>query len=340
MTAAAVAATTIAVAITGVGGAVAVPQPDVATVRRQVTELRHQAEEATEQYNGTREKLASVSVMISAAQTRVKQQQAQVEVARQGLGRLAAETYKAGDLEMVSLLLSDDPDAVLAATGLRETLGERRAQAVAALVAAERRLTQDQENLEAQKRELTTESARLKKLREQIDDKLDAAEALYNRLDAAQRAAYRRIGSTMDREDLESVGVDVPASGTLKCANVGIETASAKARIAIDHACDQLGKPYRWGGSGPGSYDCSGLTMAAWSKAGVSLPHNAAMQAREGTTVSQANLQPGDLLFFNNYNHTGIYLGKGLMIHAPQTGDVIKIASARLDGRLIKAVRL
>jgi cell wall-associated NlpC family hydrolase len=96
-------------------------------------------------------------------------------------------------------------------------------------------------------------------------------------------------------------------------------------------ALSQLGVPYRWGGSSPGEgFDCSGLTMWAYAQAGVSLPHNAAAQHSMGTPIDRSNLQPGDLVFFNGDSHMGMYIGGGQFVHAPHTGDVVKISG--LDG--------
>ena len=125
----------------------------------------------------------------------------------------------------------------------------------------------------------------------------------------------------------------------LDCSDVNIEFPSDRVRSVITFACGQLGKPYVWGADGPGSYDCSGLTMTAWARAGVSLPHNAKMQSGYGDHVNTSSLRPGDLIFFSGYGHVGMYIGKGLMIHAPHTGDVVKIAPARLSSA-IDAVRL
>jgi cell wall-associated NlpC family hydrolase len=88
-----------------------------------------------------------------------------------------------------------------------------------------------------------------------------------------------------------------------------------------------LGVPYRWGGADPSGFDCSGLIMYAYAKIGVSLPHNAAMQYGLGTSVSKDQLQPGDLVFFHGLGHNGMYIGGGQFIHAPRTGDVVKISS-------------
>jgi cell wall-associated NlpC family hydrolase len=336
------AAALIIAVVLGTLGAVSAsadPQPDLATVRRHVETLQHEAEAATESYNATREKLKSVSLMVQATTTRVTHQRARVLSARQSLGRLAAETYKAGDLHTLAILLGDDPEALLAASGLRATLSDRQAQAVARLVAAQRKLDADQAELESQRRRLSAETARQTELREQILGKLAQSRRLLSRLDGTQREAITRVSRALDREALEKLGVKVPADGRLDCQDLGIEYPSARVKKVLDFACAQLGKPYQWGGDGPGSYDCSGLTMAAWAAVGVSLPHNAAMQARYGTRVSASALQPGDLLFFSGYSHMGMYLGKGLMIHAPHTGDVVRIAPGRLD-RLLSAVRL
>ena len=88
-----------------------------------------------------------------------------------------------------------------------------------------------------------------------------------------------------------------------------------------------LGVPYVWGGASPAGFDCSGLVMYVFAQVGVSLPHNAAAQYGYGAPVSQGDLQPGDLVFFDGLGHEGMYVGGGQFIHAPHTGDVVKISS-------------
>ena len=98
------------------------------------------------------------------------------------------------------------------------------------------------------------------------------------------------------------------------------------AQRAVTIARGQLGVPYRWGGASPAGFDCSGLVMYAFAQVGVSLPHNAAMQYAYGSAVSRSALAPGDVVFFNGLGHNGIYIGGGQFIHAPHTGDVVKIS--------------
>jgi peptidoglycan DL-endopeptidase CwlO len=95
---------------------------------------------------------------------------------------------------------------------------------------------------------------------------------------------------------------------------------------AATAALAYLGVPYKWGGASPSTgFDCSGLTMYVFAQLGVQLPHYAAAQYGYGSPVPRDQLQPGDLVFFDGLSHVGIYIGNGQMVHAPETGDVVKI---------------
>lgn len=101
---------------------------------------------------------------------------------------------------------------------------------------------------------------------------------------------------------------------------------ASKARRAVVAARNQIGDPYRYGATGPGSFDCSGLVQYAWRKAGVRLPRVASSQfARIRHKVSWRNLKPGDLMFFNGLGHVGMYVGHGKMIHSPRTGERVRV---------------
>ncbi|WP_374109189.1 C40 family peptidase [Streptomyces sp. CC228A] len=103
---------------------------------------------------------------------------------------------------------------------------------------------------------------------------------------------------------------------------------TARSAKAVAFAYGAIGKPYQWGATGPSSYDCSGLTQAAWRAAGVALPRTTYSQINAGQRVARSQLSPGDLVFFySGLSHVGIYIGDGKMIHAPRTGSTVRIAS-------------
>ncbi|GAB3226775.1 C40 family peptidase [Glycomyces halotolerans] len=93
----------------------------------------------------------------------------------------------------------------------------------------------------------------------------------------------------------------------------------------VDFALDQVGKQYVWGSAGPDSYDCSGLMLRAYAQIGISLPHNAAAQYGQTANISRDELRPGDLVFYNSLSHVGMYIGNGLIVHAPNSRTVVKV---------------
>lgn len=108
---------------------------------------------------------------------------------------------------------------------------------------------------------------------------------------------------------------------------------ATKAEKALAFARAQVGKPYVCGATGPDSYDCSGLTQAAWRAAGFTLPRTTSDQVNAGTTVPLSDIQPGDLVFFyEDISHVGLYLGNGMMIHAPKPGAYVREESIFYDG--------
>jgi cell wall-associated NlpC family hydrolase len=148
--------------------------------------------------------------------------------------------------------------------------------------------------------------------------RIKAAEAAQQRQLAAA-AQSRLAAQTTPVVSGIGVGASTPEGSTIAPPN----THGGVVGVAMRY----LGVPYVWGGSSPRGFDCSGLVMYAFAAVGISLPHSSYAQFNMGTPVSIGQLQPGDLVFFSGASHVGIYIGGGQFIHAPHTGDVVKISS-------------
>jgi cell wall-associated NlpC family hydrolase len=113
------------------------------------------------------------------------------------------------------------------------------------------------------------------------------------------------------------------------------------AQVIVNTAMADRGRPYVWAGTGPSGFDCSGLVVSAARAAGISAPHSARRQSTMGTPVARAALRPGDLVFFYSpVSHVGIYIGNGQIVHAPTTGDVVKVSDIAYMGRYAGARRI
>jgi cell wall-associated NlpC family hydrolase len=140
---------------------------------------------------------------------------------------------------------------------------------------------------------------------------------------------------------LTSVVATAPAASAASVASAAVTAPTHAAKVALNTALAQQGKPYAWGGSGPNSFDCSGLTSFAYKAAGIKLPRTSKAQAAVGTPVARNALKPGDLVFFYSpVSHVGIYIGGGKMVHAPTSGSVVKTVSVDAMGHFAGARRL
>jgi peptidoglycan DL-endopeptidase CwlO len=148
----------------------------------------------------------------------------------------------------------------------------------------------------------------------------DAARQLQMAIAAQQRLTLARVTQAQSQDTIIGATAIAPESLT-------VVAPPSTHSGAADAALGQLGTPYVWAGSQPGGFDCSGLVMWAFAQVGVALPHSSFAQYGYGVPVSRDQLQPGDLVFFDGLGHVGIYIGGNQFVHAPHTGDVVRISS-------------
>jgi cell wall-associated NlpC family hydrolase len=148
----------------------------------------------------------------------------------------------------------------------------------------------------------------------------DRARQLQMAAVAQQRLSLARVSQAQSQDNIVGASAIAPQAQT-------VVAPPSTHSGAADAALGQLGTPYVWAGSQPGGFDCSGLVMWAFAQVGVSLPHSSYAQYGYGVPVSRDQLQPGDLVFFDGLGHVGIYIGGDQFVHAPHTGDVVKISS-------------
>lgn len=301
-------------------GALADPQPTMAQARAKLAKLNERADKVVDQYNAARERYRAAKKKYDRLNKDLNRQARTVEDLRRELVSMARSAYQTGGLmSWPSLLSQNDPAATLGGLASMTQLAAERAQALNAFERATRSLRDQRDRAKTayQEAEDTLEDLRAEKKK-------------VEKLVAEQTRLLQRLG-TYNRGNPNSKGVKYTGN------------ASGDARAVLQFAYAQIGKPYRFGGEGPDGWDCSGLTQASWRAGGVELPRTTYQQWAWGAQrrVSLDDLQPGDLIFSNGISHVGIYAGDGKMVHAPQTGDVVKVVS--LDsygrGRLVGAVR-
>lgn len=298
-------------------------------VKERVDELHHEAANAAERYHQATDELDDVERRLAKARERVKRQEARLKELITEVGGFAAATYRTGGIDpTLQVLMADDPEEYLAKASVVNAYSRQQAGQLLAVANQRQRLEQDTlladeelSRLEAIEAQLDEEKARAEKLLADAERLLDSLEAEERaRLEQERRDAERAAAAARESRASERSGDDSAPTSDVP--------ASARGQVALDFAMAQLGKPYAWGGNGPGSYDCSGLTRAAWAAAGVSLPRSSHQQIGVGTRVSWDQMRPGDLIFFYSpISHVGIYAGNGKMVHAVRSGVPVSLDS-------------
>ncbi|MFI5981344.1 NlpC/P60 family protein [Streptomyces sp. NPDC051555] len=294
--------------------AVPAPRPSVEEVRSRVDALQRQAGTATQEYDAAAERVAVQRAKLVALMDQVAHNTQRLNETRRLLGSLAAAQYRgAGPLgDAAALLLGSDPQGFFAQEHLMSRLGDRGERLLAD--ARQQQLDTSKRRAEAAGAlsEVESSQAELRQRKKAVQGRLAEANALLTGLTRAERT---RLAELEAGAGAEAPGGPLPADAP----------PSAHGARAVAFARAQLGKPYVWGATGPGSYDCSGLTQAAWRAAGIDLPRTTWDQVQAGPRIATADLRPGDLVFFyDDISHVGLYIGGGRMIHAPRPGAYVR----------------
>ena len=315
-----------------------------ARVQAAIDRMHARVEILVEDYNEVREALARTRAEQAKTREQVLDARRRLRAARKLLGRRLWTIYTGGAPSTLGqLLAADSVHQALVTTKYQE-------QVVGADRAAIDRVERLRREVEALAVKLAGQAERQERLRSrlaakrrQIESRLDAQRRYLKRLTRQVRKAVvqeRRRQERLRRQALlrrlaaERAARARAAAGSWRAGIGGAGAPSGAAGRAVAFARSQLGKPYVWGASGPSSYDCSGLMMAAYRSAGVCLPRVSRAQFGAGPRVGLGSLAPGDLVFFayntgnpGSIHHVGMYIGGGAMIEAPYSGASVRISS-------------
>ncbi|MCM1937937.1 NlpC/P60 family protein [Streptomyces sp. G3] len=339
-------------------------RPTLEEVEKKVDDLYRQAGSATEKYNAAKEKTSKQRKKVDGLLDDVAKRTQKLNDAREELGSFASAQYRTGAAvpETATLLLADSPQDYFDQNQLMDRLTGRQKSAVDDYVTQQSETMKKRREATESLKTLTESQNDLKTAKSTVQKKLATARELLSELTAEEKARLAAIEKKKQQEaarkaaelakqqaeeaaerkrqeeaaqqqesDAGSGGTST-GTGSSDSSTPGTSTGT-KADKAIAFARAQIGKPYVWGATGPDSYDCSGLTQAAWKAAGVTLPRVTYDQVNAGTTVPVSQAQPGDLVFFyDDISHVGLYIGDGMMIHAPKPGAYVREESIFYDG--------
>lgn len=267
------------------------------------TKLANQIDSLSEQYDGLKIQLTEAKTEARIAREAALRDAKQLVAGQVAVGQIAAQGYMNGSFDpALQLLQSSDPQAFANRASIMVQIQQENGDKVTDLASAE--AAAERARLTAQQ-----EASKAAVLAAQMNTKVHAIQRRENVLNSA---AFARAMDVFKQ--------------TGKYPNVKIPDGNSIGLQALRWALTKRGDPYVWGGSGPDVFDCSGLVMWAYAQVGISLPHFTGNQWNSGVHVSRSQLEPGDLVFFfADISHVGLYVGDGLMLDAPQTGEVVQI---------------
>jgi cell wall-associated NlpC family hydrolase len=334
----------------GGGGSAGTVKAQIGSAKHQLSALDAKVEAASERYDAARNRLGAAQQTAATAAQRLGQSKSKVASLQSRVTAFAVAAYR-GDTVSPLLTLANTGSAALMVRQMSsmQAVSESQAAALADVAAARRTEEQAQATATAA---LAAQQAAVKAMQADRAQILAAAhqeQQLLGRLQVreqaiikaakarrARLAAERRAAALAARQAAEAAAARAlsaaPSTPAPPAAPPAPVAGSGGAKVAVQWAYKELGKPYVWAAAGPDTFDCSGLTQYVWGKAGVALEHFTGDQWVEGTHVTQSQLEPGDLVFFaynihdpSSIHHVGIYVGGGNMIDAPFTGADVRV---------------
>ncbi len=274
--------------------------PSVDEIEKQIDKQWEQLEPTIEAYNKVHSQLGAKRKKVDELQKKIEPLSLQSAIALNKVGDLAVRYYKTGPgSDLNAMLVTGDPSTLTEQLTILNKLATDEKQQIAGVVATRDKYNAEKQKLEALVQQLAQQESELAAKKKQIN------------------AEIRRLTASLPKSVVKVTGCP-----TIK----GV--VSSAASTAIKTACKQVGDPYVWGATGPNSFDCSGLTQYAYKAAGIYLTHYTGAQWQSGRAVSRSDARPGDLVFFySDVHHVGLYLGDGLMVHAPRTGKPVQVSN-------------
>ncbi len=315
----------------------AAPTRDIRQVQDQVESLQMQAASANEKYNNAQDRLAATRGKLSTIQGKVDRERDDLSQAMASVSDLARSVYMSGGVDTtIQVLMADDPADFLAQSAALDQVAASQAADMRRTQTAQLRLAQSEAELADQ--ENIAKSARddMASAKSEADQHLADAQAVLASLQEAERQrlaelqAQQRAQSAAQAQAASQAianSSSSSSSGSTSTAGGGGYTGGTRAAVAVQYALSQVGKSYVAAAAGPSSFDCSGLTMAAWRQAGVSLAHYSYSQFSQVQRISDSELQPGDLVFYfgSGAHHVGMYIGGGKMVSASNPRDGVEV---------------
>ena len=317
------------------------PKPSIEEVQKKVDDLYRQADLATQKYDAAKAATATQRAKADALLDQVAAGTAKLNDTRRVIGSYAAAQYRDGGVTpTMTLLFSDDPQAFFDQNQLMGRLSDEQQRTLSSFEAQRAENAKKRAEASRSLAALTTSQQMLRAGKQDVQTKLAAARTLLSTLTAQEKArlaaiekkkqdeAKRKAAELAARQAAAAAKKKQtpPAGHAPSSPSSPSSPATTKAAKALAFARAQLGKPYVWGAAGPASYDCSGLMHGRLEAGrGRSAAHAPGPGEAWARRVATADLQPGDLVFFyDDISHVGMYIGNGMIVHAPHSGAYVR----------------